>query len=47
MKYSELSTHFIQAMVQAMYREEAAQARITKLLTDAELSDFYYSYMSK
>jgi hypothetical protein len=32
-------------MVFAMYRYEAHEVRSSKLLTDAEMEDFYLSYM--
>lgn len=40
-----LSTDFIVTMVLAMYRYEAKEVRSPELLTDAEMEDFYLSYM--
>jgi len=40
-----LSKDFLLAMVFAMYRYEAHEVLSPKLLTDAEMEDFYLSYM--
>ena len=40
-----LSKEFLLAMVCDMYRYEAHEVRTAKLLTDAEMEDFYLSYM--
>jgi hypothetical protein len=45
MKWSALSTHFIQAMVHAAYREDRNQVNNPDLMSGAELLDFYYAYM--
>lgn len=47
MRLSDLSTAFIQAMAQAMYRYEAAQINCPELLTDAEILDFYCTYLGR
>jgi len=47
---SQLSTDFIQAMVQTMYKFECAIATIEtidQLMTDKELFEFYRSYMNQ
>ncbi len=40
-----LSKEFLLAMVTAMYHYEAHEVRASKLLTDEEMEDFYFSYM--
>lgn len=44
MNWGNLSTGFLEAMVQSMYRCEAAQVNCPGLLTNTEMQDFYRSY---
>lgn len=45
MKLSDLSTEFIQNMVQSMYKFESTQVKTIDLLTENEMMDFYKAYM--
>lgn len=44
MRWADLHTDFIQAMVQTMYGFEAKLVNRSDLLTDAEMREFYTSY---
>ena len=47
LRLADLSTHFLQGMVQEMYRFEANQLDNPNLLTEQEILDCLYAYMGR